>query len=278
FGDIVKVTPSSKAVGDMALFLVANNLKTSEVLDSSRELAFPESVIDLISGRMGQPPGGFPQKVVDRVLRGQKQVEGRPGDSLAPADLEEVAKKLEATLGVKPSEQDVLSYVMFPRVFNELAAHQDLYADTSILPTPMFLYGPAPGEEFAVDIEKGKTLIVKFLNIGDPQPDGTRNVSFELNGQPRDVTVRDESLEADVAHKRKADTNNPQHVGAPMPGMVVTVAVHPGDAAAKGQKLITMEAMKMETTLYAERDGKIAEVLVAPGSRVDSGELLVVWE
>ncbi len=278
FGDIVKVTPSSKAVGDMALFLVANNLRTDEVLDSNRELAFPESVIDLISGRMGQPPGGFPQKVVDRILRGQKQVEGRPGDSLPPVDLAAVAEKLKGSLENPPTQRDVLSHVMFPRVFSELTTHQDNYADTSILSTPLFFYGPAQAEEMALDIEKGKRLIVKFLNIGDAQPDGTRTVSFELNGQPRDVTVRDESVEADVSAKRKADTANPNHVGAPMPGMVVTVAVKAGDAAKKGQKLVTMEAMKMETTLYAERDGKVAEVLVAPGSRVDSGELLVVWE
>ncbi|HEX4129016.1 MAG TPA: pyruvate carboxylase [Pirellulales bacterium] len=278
FGDIVKVTPSSKAVGDMAIFLVANNLKTADVLDSKRDLAFPESVVDLISGRMGQPPGGFPPKVVERVLRGQKQVEGRPGDSLAPADFDAVSQKLEATLGTKPSMRDVISSIMFPRVFNELHTHQEHYGDTSILPTPIFLYGPETGEEFAFDIEPGKTLIVKFLNIGEAQPDGNRNVSFELNGQPRDVTVRDESVEADVEGKRKAESGNVAHVGAPMPGMVVTVAVHPGDPVAKGQRLVTMEAMKMETTLYAERDGKIAEVLVSPGSRVESGDLLVVWE
>ncbi|HWA98992.1 MAG TPA: biotin/lipoyl-containing protein, partial [Pirellulales bacterium] len=278
FGDIVKVTPSSKAVGDMAIFLVANNLRTADVLDTKRDLAFPESVVDLISGRMGQPPGGFPPRVVERVLRGQKPLTGRPGDSLPPADFDAVVKKLEQTLGTPPSQRDVLSYIMFPRVFNELQAHQEQYGDTSILPTPIFFYGPAVADEIAVDIEPGKTLIVKFLNVGEPQPDGSRNVSFELNGQPRDVTVRDLSIEADVEGKRKADANNPAHVGAPMPGMVVTVAVHPGDTVAKGQKLLTMEAMKMETTLYAERDGKIAEVLVSPGSRVDSGELLVVWE
>ncbi len=246
--------------------------------DPKRDLAFPESVIDLIAGRMGQPPGGFPTKVVERVLRGTKQVEGRPGDSLPPADFKAIAEKLETTIGRKPSDQDVISYIMFPRVFNELHAHLEEYSDTSILPTPLFFYGPAQAEEVAVDIEKGKTLILKMLNIGDPQPDGTRTVSFELNGQPRDVTVRDNSLEADTGGKRKAEANNPSHVGAPMPGMVVTVAVQVGDAVAKGQKLVTMEAMKMETTLYAEREGKVAEVLVQPGSRVDSGDLLIVWE
>jgi pyruvate carboxylase len=277
-GDIVKVTPSSKSVGDLAIFIVANNLKTADILDPKRDLAFPESVIDLISGRMGQPPGGFPPAVVERVLRGTKQVEGRPGDSLPPADFKAIREKLEKIMGREPSEQDLLSYIMFPRVVTELHTHLDEFGDTSILPTPLFFYGPTQTDEVAVDIEKGKTLILKFLNIGDPQLDGTRIVSFELNGQPRDVTVRDESLEADTGGKRKAEAGNPAHVGAPMPGMVTTVAVNVGNAVAKGQKLVTMEAMKMETTLLAEREGKIAEVLVAPGSRVDSGDLLVVWD
>lgn len=278
FGDIVKVTPSSKAVGDMALFLVTNNISCAEVLDSPRELAFPESVVDLISGRMGQPPGGFPARVKKRILRGEKPLRGRPGASLPPADLGAVAARLEKSLGRKPTGQEVMSYLMFPRVFNDFVAHQEPYGDVSILPTPLFLYGPAPGEEVSVDIEEGKTLIFKFLTIGDAHPDGTRTVFFELNGQPREVTVLDRSLEDQVARRTKADPGNPHHVAAPMPGMVVTVAVHEGDQAAQGQKLLSLEAMKMETTLYAERDGKVAQVLVTPGTRVETGDLVLVWE
>ena len=167
--------------------------------------------------------------------------------------------------------------MMFPRVFTEFVAHEEQFADTSILPTPLFLYGPVVGEEVSVDIEKGKRLIVKFLTIGDPQPDGRRTVFFELNGQPREVRVLDHSLEGEVAVRKKADPNNPAHVAAPMPGVVVTVAVHAGDKVAQGQKLVSMEAMKMETTLYAERDGKIAEVLVQPGSQLETGDLVVRW-
>jgi pyruvate carboxylase len=277
-GDIVKVTPSSKAVGDLAIFLVANNLSTADVLDSKRDLAFPESVVDLVSGRMGQPPGGFPPKVVERVLRGQAPVVGRPGESLKPADLEGTAAELTKKLGRAATMQDVLGYQMFPRVFNELVAHEELYGDTSTLPTPLFFYGPQTGEEMSVDIEKGKRLIIKFLNIGDAQQDGMRTVFFELNGQPREVTIRDRSLEADVDQHRKATPGNPSEVGAPMPGMVVQVAVQVGDKVAQGQKLLSLEAMKMETTLYAERDGKVAEVLVQPGSRVETGELVVRFE
>ena len=278
FGDIVKVTPSSKSVGDMALFLVTNNLSCQDVLDSKRELAFPEGVVDLISGRMGQPPGGFPPKVIERVLRGEKPILERPGASLSPVDLNAVSEKLEKTLGRTPTGQDVMSYMMFPRVFTDFSAHLEPYGDVSILPTPLFLYGPAPGEEVSVDIEEGKTLIFKFLTIGDPHPDGQRTVFFELNGQPREVTVEDKSLEDQVTRRTKADPTNPHHVAAPMPGMVVTVAIHPGDQVAQGQKLLSMEAMKMETTLYAERDGKVAQVLVTPGTRVETGDLVVAWE
>ena len=278
FGDIVKVTPSSKAVGDMALFLIANNLTVDDVLKTDRELSFPESVVDLLAGRMGQPPGGFPPEVQKRVLRGQKPVEGRPGASLPPADFAKTAAELKKRLGREPSRRDVVSYLIYPRVVSEFIGHEENYGDTSILPTPVFFYGPQPGEEMSVEIEPGKTLIVKFLTVGDPQPDGRRTVFFELNGQPRDVTVEDLSLEVAVSRRTKADANDPAQVGAPMPGMVVNVAVKAGDKVAQGQKLLTMEAMKMETTIYAERDGQVAEVLVAPGSQVDTGDLVLRWE
>jgi pyruvate carboxylase len=164
---------------------------------------------------------------------------------------------------------------MFPRVVKEYIAHEQKFGDTSVLPTPLFLYGPQTGEETAVDIEQGKRLIIKFLTIGDPQPDGRRTVFFELNGQPRQVAVLDRALEGDVKQRAKADPQNPLHVAAPMPGVVVTVAVSEGDTVAAGQKLVSMEAMKMETTLYADRVGKIAEVLVKPGTQIETGDLLV---
>jgi pyruvate carboxylase len=278
FGDIVKVTPTSKAVGDMALFLVANNLQAADVLDPARELAYPESVVDLMAGRMGQPPGGFPPQVKKKILRGQKAFRGRPGATLPPADLDGDAAALEKLLGRVPTRQEVLSHVLYPRVFEEFAAHQHQYADTSVLPTPVFLYGQRPGEEIAVEIEPGKTLIVKFLTVGDPHPDATRTVFFELNGQPREVTVQDRGLESAVAERRKADAGDARQVAAPMPGLVVGVAVQEGDTVARGQKLLTLEAMKMETTLYAEQDGRLAEVLVAPGAHVETGDLLLRFE
>jgi pyruvate carboxylase len=278
FGDIVKVTPSSKAVGDMALFLVANDLTAENVLDAGRDFAFPESVVDLLSGRMGNPPGGFPAAVRQRVLRGQKPIEGRPGESLPPADFEEAASTLAGRMGTAPRRRDVISYLMFPKVFLDYLAHLDRYSDTSVLPTPVFFYRLDPGQEVALEIETGKTLIVQFLAVGDPHPDGQRTVFFELNGQPRSVKVQDLSLEPEIGQRAKANPHDPRDVGAPMPGMVVKVSVSPGDLVAKGQKLLTLEAMKMQTNLAADRDGKVASVLVQPGTQVETGDLVIRLE
>jgi len=278
FGDIVKVTPSSKSVGDMALFMVANNLTSADILDENRELSFPESVLDLIGGKMGQPPGGFPEAVVRRVMRDKPVLTTRPGADLPAVDFTQAADKVREFLKREPTEQDVITWVLYPKVFEEFCGHQLRYSDTSGLPTPVFFYGQQPGEEIAIDIEPGKRLIIKYLTVGDPHPDGKRTVFFELNGQPRDVTVVDKSREPDNPTNAKADPANPKHVGASMPGMVVTVAVLPGNPVKKGQKLLSMEAMKMETNLYAERDGKVAQVLVRPGIQVSTGDLLVTFE
>jgi pyruvate carboxylase len=277
-GDIVKVTPSSKAVGDMALFLITSNLTAADALEGKRELAFPESVVDLVSGRMGQPPGGFPAKIRQRVLRGQKPLRGRPGASLPAANFKQTAEELEGKLGRKPKRREVLSYLMFPKVTSEFVAHQKKYSDTSVLPTPLFFYGQLPGEEVTVEIEQGKTLIIKFLAVGDPHPDGRRTVFFELNGLPRSINVKDAGETSSEATRAKADRTDTAQVGAPMPGMVVTVSASLGETVANGQKLFTLEAMKMETTIYAERDGRVAEVLVQPGTQVDSGDLLMRLE
>ena len=278
FGDIVKVTPTSKAVGDMALFMVANELTPDDVLDPNRELAFPASVVDLISGAMGQPPGGFPEEVIKLVLRGEPGLSGRPGDTLEPADFDGAGEIVEKMLGREPTRRDVISYLLYPKVYREFADHQRRYSDTSALSTPVFLYGQEPGEEVAVDIERGKTLIVNFVTLGEPHPDGKRTVFFELNGQPRDVNVIDRSLEPETQAAVQADPDDPKHIGASMPGMVVDVAVRVGHAVSQGDKLLSLEAMKMETTLYAEGEGTVAQVLVFPGSQVASGDLMIRLE
>ncbi|MFN0016816.1 MAG: pyruvate carboxylase [Pirellulaceae bacterium] len=274
-GDIVKVTPTSKAVGDMALFMVANNLSAADITEGDRELAFPESVIDLLSGMMGHPPGGFPKKVQKRILKDRPFIKGRAGASLPPADFEAAGEKVAEITGRKANRRDVLSYLLYPKVFEEFAAHQKKYSDTSMFPTPIFFYGQETGEEFTAEIEEGKTLVIRFLTISDPHADGTRSVFFELNGQPRDVSIADKSLEATAIKREQADPANPKQVGSAMPGMVVTVAVKPGDKVAKGQKLFTLEAMKMETTISSEVAGVVEKILVKPGSRVEAGDLLL---
>ncbi|HVL10918.1 MAG TPA: biotin/lipoyl-containing protein, partial [Gemmata sp.] len=279
FGDIVKVTPTSKVVGDMALFMLANNLTPEQVLDPKREIAFPESVVEFFEGKLGQPPGGFPKELQARILRGRKPQTERPGATLPPADLAKARADLEGKLLRKPTEHDVISYVLYPKVFSDFAQAEARYSDLSVLPTPVFFYGMETGEEVSIDIEPGKTLILKFLTVGEPQPDGKRAVFFELNGQPREVLVTDRSLGASaVKAAPKAEAGNAKHVAAPMPGAVVAVAVAPGEEVSAGAKLLTLEAMKMETTLYAERAGKVAEVLVRPGSQVDGGDLVIRFE
>ncbi|NDC55152.1 MAG: pyruvate carboxylase, partial [Planctomycetia bacterium] len=218
-GDIVKVTPTSKSVGDLALLLVTNGMQASDLLSDSRELAFPDSVLDLVAGRMGQPPGGFPPAVVKRIVRDGKVVTGRPGESLPPADLHAAEKKTAAIVGRTASPREVLSWLLYPRVFEDYARHAAKYSDVSVLPTPAFLEGLKPGEELAVEIEPGKTLVIRLLTVGEPHADGTRTVFFELNGQPRSVSIADKSLEAKVQRRPKAVAGDAREVGAPMPGL-----------------------------------------------------------
>ena len=278
FGDIVKVTPTSKAVGDMALFMVAGDLTVSDVLNAQKDLAPPASVVDLLSGMMGQPPGGFPQNVQQAVLRDRPRVEGRPGATLPPTDLNATRQQLGSKLGGDISDRECVTHVLYPKVYEDFIDHRKTFGDVSILPTPYFFYGPDPTEEIVVDIEEGKTLIVRFLAIGQSKPDGTRTVFFELNGQPREVEVIDQSLEDPSAQAVKADPDDGSHVAASMPGMVINVAVEKGSTVNKGDKLVSLEAMKMETTITAEQDGTVVDVLVKSGSQVEAGDLLLVVE
>lgn len=278
FGDIVKVTPTSKVVGDMALYMVANNLTPAEVLDPAREIAFPESVVEMFEGRLGQPLGGWPAELQKKILRGRPPMTGRPGAELPPADLSAAAQAVENLTGSTPEFCDVLSYLLYPKVFADWVGFREKYSDVSVLPTPLFFYGLVPGEEVGVDIEPGKTLILKLTAIGEPHADGYREVFFELNGQPRDIKIFDKEFGTEVQKQVSADPNNPKHVGSPMPGLVSTVLVSAGDPITRGQKLATIEAMKMETTLYAEREGTLESVLVSAGQQVQAGDLLFVYE
>ncbi len=276
FGDIVKVTPTSKAVGDMALFMVAGDISAEDVLAGEKQMAFPASVIDLIAGRMGQPPGGFPPRVMEVVLENETAVVGRPGESMPPADIDAARVKASHHLDATANDAETVSYLLYPKVFTDFAEHCQRYGEVSRLPTPSFLYGQSPGEEIAVDIEPGKRLIIKYLATGTEHPDGTRTVFFELNGQPREITIVDRSLEPETARRVKADADQPGQVGANMPGMVINVAVKVGDKVKSGQKLVVLEAMKMETTINAPVAGTIEQVGITTGVQVEAGDLLIV--
>jgi pyruvate carboxylase len=277
-GDIVKVTPSSKVVGDLALYMLTHNLTPQDVIERGSEIQFPESVVGLFAGEIGYPPGGFPEKLQQAVLRGKKPVEGRLGQHLPPVDFGKVKKEVEGKIGRKASEEDVLSYLMYPKVFTDFAAHQEKYADVSRVPTGVFLYGMEPGDESSIEIEEGKTLFIKYVARTLPDAQGMVTLFYEMNGHPRELQVPDKSLQASVKRHPKADPDNMHHVGAPMPGAVVEVAVKPGDEVEKDQLLIAIEAMKVQMYINSPVKGKVKEVLVAPGGRIDTGDLLVVFE
>jgi pyruvate carboxylase len=276
FGDIVKVTPTSKVVGDMAVMMVTNDLTPEQVLDPDRDVAFPESVVEYFHGDLGQPPGGFPEALQRKVLKGARPLAVRPGEVLPPADLDETRAELERRVRRSVSERELASYLMYPKVFVDFAEHQRRHGDVSVLPTPVFFRGLNRDEELAVEIERGKTLIIRFLAVGQPDPEGRRAVFFELNGQPREVRVVDHSLAATGSAKRTADEGDPTHVAAPMPGMVGSVSVHEGQSVERGDRLLSIEAMKMETAVYAERGGTVQEVLVGAGTQVDAKDLLMI--
>jgi len=278
FGDIVKVTPSSKVVGDMAIFLVSHGLTMAEIenLGPNHTMTLPNSVIDMFEGSLGEPPGGWPKKLANVILKGGKPRKGRPGALLPAVDLKEAEATLEKKIGRKPTRTDVLSYLMYPDVFTKFARAHQQYGDLEALPTPQFFYGMKRGEEITVEIEPGKLLIIKFQTMSEPHPDGTRTVFFDLNGQPREVVVRDRSLQATVAARPQADPLQPGHVGAPIPGAISSVAVEEGQTVAKGDRLLVLEAMKMQSTVYAPIAGKITKKLVQAGQQVDAKDLLIV--
>jgi len=227
---------------------------------------------------MGKPYQGFPKAVQKRILRGEAPLRGRPGKSLEPIDFDQERANVEALGRENPDHKDVLASVLYPAVFKEFVEHQNRYDDTSALPTPAFFYGLRPGEEIVIDEDRGQALIIKFLTVGDAHEDGRRTVFFEVNGQPREVIVADNALVSSAVSHRRADPDNASHVAAAMPGMVVNVAVDVGDKVEKGQALMVLEAMKMESTLYAEQTGVVKEIYVHPGSQIETGELLAILE
>ncbi len=279
FGDIVKVTPSSKVVGDMALMMVSQGLSRADVEDPDKDVSFPDSVIDMMRGNLGQPPGGFPDTILKKVLKDEAPNLERPGKHLEPIDLEEVRAKVSAEMeGKAVDDEDLAGYLMYPKVFLDYMGRHRIYGPVRTLPTLTFFYGMEPGEEITAEIDPGKTLEIRLSAVGDTHEDGEVRVFFELNGQPRVVRVPDRKVASEAKARPKAEPGNADHVGAPMPGVVASVAVKAGDTVKDGDMLLTIEAMKMETGLHAERDGVVKAVHVQPGGQIDAKDLLVEFE
>jgi pyruvate carboxylase len=276
FGDIVKVTPSSKVVGDLTMFLVTRGIKPADVLNlEPGSTPFPESVIDMVRGGLGQPLGGWPKKLQHVILGDKKPIKGRPGAEMKPANFKKIAEELTAKLKREATEDDVFSHIMYPEVFAGFAKTEREFGDLSTLPTPVFFYGMKPGEEIAVEIEPGKTLFIRLVNVGAVDAEGKRAVNFELNGMTRQLAIVDRSAKPTVKARVKADPAKPGEVGAPIPGLVTALAVSVGAKVAKGDKLLTLEAMKMQTTIYAPADGVVEQIHVQNGDAVESKDLIL---
>ena len=279
FGDIPKVTPSSKVVGDMALMMVSQDLTRADVEDADKDIAFPESVVEMMRGELGFPPSGWPEQLQSKVLKGAKPLTERVGATMEDADLDAERKTISETLGRDVTDQELASYLMYPKVFTDYALARQAYGPMSALPTPVYFYGMQPGEEIRVEIEKGKLLLIHCFAVSEMDEQGMVTVFFELNGQPRRARVPDRLRGADVAKSRpKAEDGNASHVAAPMPGVVSSVTVQSGQEVKEGDVLLSIEAMKMETALHADQTGTIAEVLVTPGDQIDAKDLLVRYE
>ena len=278
-GDIVKVTPSSKVVGDMALMMVSQGLTRAEVEDPARDVAFPDSVVDMMRGNLGQPPGGFPAGISAKVLKGQPPMTERPGKSMPAADLEALRAEVSGVLeGKQVDDEDLNGYLMYPKVFLDYMGRHRTYGPVRVLPTQTFFYGMQPGEEITAEIDPGKTLEILLQAVGETNEEGDARVFFELNGQPRVIRVPDRKVKSTAAARPKAENGNINHIGAPMPGVVASVAVLTGAQVHAGDLLLTIEAMKMETGLHAERDAVIKAVHVTPGAQIDAKDLLIEFE
>ena len=279
FGDIVKVTPSSKVVGDMALMMVAQNLSRDDVENPKTDVAFPESVVDMLRGNLGQPPGGFPKHIVKKALKGEKPNLARPGKNLEPIDLEKTRQEISDKLdGMKIDDEDLNGYLMYPKVFLDYMERHLTYGPVRTLPTKTFFYGMNSGDEISLEIDPGKTLEIRMQAIGETDENGEVKVFFELNGQPRVIRVPNRLVTSETTLRPKADPSNSNHIGAPMPGVISTVSVNEGQTVKKGDLLLTIEAMKMETGIHVERDAKIKAVHVKPATQIDAKDLIIELE
>lgn len=280
-GDIIKVTPSSKMVGDMAIFMVQNDLTPENILEKGKNLTFPDSAVTYFIGMMGQPEGGFPEDLQKIVLKGEKPITVRPGELLADEDFGAISDLLEEELGEKPTMQQCLSYALYPKVYMDYLKNQKKYSDLSNMPSDVFFWGLREGETSHIEIKDGKTLIVKLLEIGKHNEEGEIRLSFEINGNRRDVMVFDENYfkpGTQIDKTPMAEESNDKHLGASIPGKIAKIHVKEGDKVKEGQSLIIVEAMKMENAVIAPKDVKISKILVTEGEEVQSGQLLMEFE
>ncbi len=278
FGDVIKVTPIAKTVGDMALTLVAAGHSAADMADPEVEIAFPDSVVTFFKGEVGQPPGGFPEALQAKVLKSATPITARPGSLMPAVDLE--AKRQEAMAemdGHTVDDEDLASYLIYPKVYLDYMGRRRDYGPVRVLPTPTFFYGMEPGQAIAVDLRPGVTLVIQLSAISEPDEHGEVKLFFELNGQPRTVRVEDRRFAAPAAKAEKAEAGNPAHLPAPMPGVVGSVAVTPGQRVRAGDTLLTLEAMKMETAITADRAAVVDRVVVAAGAQVDVKDLLLTF-
>ncbi|MBR1662176.1 MAG: pyruvate carboxylase [Acidaminococcaceae bacterium] len=274
FGDVIKVTPSSKVVGDMTLFMVQNEITEEDVYANGDTMDFPKSVIEFFEGRIGTPYGGFPKRLQKIVLKGKEPITQRPGAVLPPVDFEEVRGKL-TEMNAPTTDEAVSSYCLYPDVFRQWVTRCEEYGDVSVLDTPTFFFGMKIGEEVDVEIEKGKVVIIKLIHISEPNENGKRVVSFEFNGMPRELEILDKNVKTENVARKKADKSNPGEVGATLSGSVVKLLVEKGQSVTKGTPLLVTEAMKMETTIAAPVSGIIGQIHVQAGSRIESGDCLL---
>ena len=274
FGDIIKVTPSSKVVGDMTLFMVQNNLTEQDIYDKGDVLDFPQSVVEFFEGRIGIPYQGFPEKLQKIILKGKKPLTERPGKSLAPVDFDAVRAKL-AENGYKHEAEDINAYCQYPKVFEDYNEKVKRFGDVSVLDTPTFFFGMKKNEELHVEIEEGKDLIITLINISDPDESGVRTVTFMFNGAEREIRIQDKSVDMKTVSRRKADPDKAGDIGATLSGSVVNVLVSKGQKVKKGEPLVVTEAMKMETTITSPIDGTVGEIYAVKGQAIISGDCLL---
>lgn len=274
FGDIVKVTPSSKVVGDMALFMVQNDLTEQDIYDKGDTIDFPQSVVEFFEGRLGFPYQGFPEKLQKIILKGKKPLTQRPGKTLEPVDFEATRKKL-SDAGYQSTDEDINAYCQYPKVFTDYNDKVKKYGNVSVLDTPTFFFGMKKDEEITVELEQGVQLIIKLINISDPDDSGMRTITFMFNGAEREIQVLDKSVDQKDVSSKKADPDKIGDIGATLSGSVVNVLVTKGQKVKKGEPLVVTEAMKMETTITSPIDGTVGEIYAAKGKPIISGDCLL---